>query len=99
MAGMTVALTLTQEQMAQLARMVAAELPPRPIDRHAAMVERLGEACTIEQASKTLNVSKPTVYRMIEDGRLRVTDMGMADMRVDVRSMAELIEGKKKHGR
>lgn len=93
MAGMTVQMVLTQEQMEQIARMIADALPPRPIDRHAAMVERLGEACTQQQACEALNVSRPTLYRMLHDGRLRQTTDGL---RVDVRSMAEYIEGKNK---
>ena len=97
MQGMTLALTLTEDQMAEIAHMVADLLPPRPIDRHAAMVERLGEVCTVEQASEALNVSKPTVYRMISNGKLRTADIGIADVRVDVRSMAELLEGKRPH--
>lgn len=77
--------------MSQIARMVAAELPPQPIDRRAAMVARLGEACTKEQARKELNVGSTTLWRMITDGRIRTCCEGE---RVDVRSLAEYIESR-----
>lgn len=96
MNGMTVQLTLNEQQMAEIARMVAAAMPPPPVDRQAAMVERLGEACKIDQACRELNVSRPTIYRMLSDGRLRTTG---DCLRVDVRSMADYIEGKKNKAR
>lgn len=91
-AGLTMQLTLTPEQMEQLAAMVAAQIPPRPIDRYAAMVERLGEACTKETARSVLNVSATTLYRMMSSGKIRTCCNGE---RVDVRSIAEYIEGGK----
>lgn len=91
MQGMTLALTLTDEQMAQLARMVAAEIPRPPADRYAAMVERLGEACTKEQARTALNVSTTTIYRLIRDKKVRTCCNGE---RVDVRSLAAYIESR-----
>lgn len=91
MDGLTVQMTLTAEQMAELAQMVAAALPPRPVDRQTAMVERWGEACTKKQAMEALNVSAPTLWRMLEDGRIRATADGL---RVDVRSMADYIDNR-----
>ena len=70
--------------------MVAAELPAKPADRAAAMVERYGEACTINQACQAMNVSRTTLYRMTTDGRVRMTCDGK---RVDVRSMAAYMDG------
>ena len=91
MDGLTVQMTLTAEQMAELAQMVAAALPPRPVDRQTAMVERWGEACTKKQAMDALNVSAPTLWRMLEDGRIRATADGL---RVDVRSVADYIDNR-----
>lgn len=89
MQGMTVQLTLTQDQMETLARMVAENLPKRPVDRYADMVDRYGEACTITQACAALNVSRTTLYRMTNDGKIKMTRDGK---RVDVRSMARYVE-------
>lgn len=89
MMGMTVQLTLTQDQMETLARMVAEKLPQKPVERGADMVERYGEACTINKACQVLNVSRTTLYRMCNDGRIKMTCDGK---RVDVRSMAKYME-------
>ena len=75
--------------METLARMVAENLPKRPVDRCAAMVERYGEACTITQACQAMNVSRTTLYRMVQEGRIK---MGCNGKRVDVRSMARYME-------
>ncbi len=91
MAGMTVTLTLTAEQMGEIARMVAAEMPKRPADRTADMVERYGEACSKETAAQIIGVSRSTMYRMIEAGQV---SMACAGTRVDVRSLADYIEGR-----
>lgn len=88
MQGMTVQLKLTQDQMEALARMVAAEMPKPSVDRYAAMVDRYGEACRIEQACEALNVSRTTVYRMVVDGKIKTACDGK---RIDVRSIARYI--------
>ena len=88
MQGMTVQLKLTQEQMEALARMVAAEMPKPSIDRYAAMVDRYGEACKIEQACEAMNVSRTTMYRLVTDGKIKTACEGR---RIDVRSMAKYI--------
>ena len=89
MQGLTMELTLTQEQMQELARMVAAEMPKPSIDREAAMVARYGEACKIEQACEAMNVSRTTVYRMVIDGKIKTACDGK---RIDVRSIARYME-------
>ena len=58
-------------------------------DRHAAMVEKHGEACTKTTAAKILSCSVPTVKAMLEDGRILPACAGE---RVDVRSIADYIE-------
>ena len=88
MQGLKMTLTLTQEQMQELARMVAAEMPRPTVDRYAAMVERYGECCKIEQACEALNVSRTTLYRMVVDKKIRTACDGK---RIDVRSMARYI--------
>ena len=60
-----------------------------PVDRHAAMIQRLGEACTRDAAAREISVDVRTVGRMIRDGRLRAACEGS---RVDVRSLADYIE-------
>ena len=60
-----------------------------PVDRHQAMVERLGEACSIKTAAHEIEVSTATVARMLADGRLTPACEGS---RVDVRSLADYIE-------
>jgi len=90
-AGLTLRVTLSREQMEEIARMVAAELPPRPMDRQKEMVERLGEACTKETAQREMNVSQPTLWRMIRDGRVKTCCNGE---RVDVRSLADYLDNR-----
>ena len=63
-----------------------------PIDRHAAMVERHGEACTKAAAARILSVSPTTIVAMLEDGRILDACDGT---RVDVRSLADYIETRK----
>ena len=58
-------------------------------DRHAAMVEKHGEACTKTTAAKILSCSVPTVKAMLDDGRILPACAGE---RVDVRSIADYIE-------
>lgn len=77
--------------MQELARMVAAEMPRPTVDRCAAMVERYGECCKIEQACEALNVSRTTVYRMVVDGKIKTVLDGK---RIDVRSMAAYLESR-----
>lgn len=60
-----------------------------PIDRHRAMVERLGEACSKTTAAREIECSTQTITKMIEDGRLVAACEGT---RVDVRSLADYIE-------
>lgn len=76
---------LDAEQVAQL--LAAA----RVVDRHAAMVDKYGEACTREQAAKIISCCKTTINAMLKDGRIKPACDGM---RVDVRSLADYIEGR-----
>ena len=55
------------------------------------MLERYGEVCTQKQAGKILNVVPRTIFRMMEEGRLR--RVGKC---VDVRSICEYIENPQK---
>ena len=55
------------------------------------MLERYGEVCTQKMAAKILNLGQRTIFRMLEEGRLR-----RVDHRVDVRSICEYIENPKK---
>ncbi len=87
--GMQITLTLTREQMEELARMVAAVLPKLPENRAEAMVEKYGEACTMQEACTILKVSRPTLYRMQQDGRIKTASQGT---RIDVRSIAAYME-------
>jgi len=57
------------------------------MDRLGDMLERYGEVCSQQVAGKILNVDPRTIYRMMEDGRLR-----RVEHRVDVRSICEYIE-------
>lgn len=75
--------------MEKLARMVAAQIPQKPVDRCAAMVERYGEACSIAQACAAMNLSRTTVYRLLRDGKIGSACEGM---RIDVRSMAAYMD-------
>lgn len=71
-----------------LAQALAAQVP---IDRHRAMVERLGEACSKSTAAHEIECSTSTITRLIEDGRIRTACEGT---KVDVRSLADYIERK-----
>ena len=62
-----------------------------PIDRHRAMVERLGEACSKTTAAKEIECSTSTITRLVEDGRLMSACEGT---KIDVRSLADYIERK-----
>ena len=75
-------ITLPAEQLAEL-------LASRVVDRHAAMVEKHGEACTKSQAARIISCSPTTITAMLEDGRLKSACEGT---RVDVRSLADYIE-------
>ena len=57
-------ITLPAEQLAEL-------LASRVVDRHAAMVEKHGEACTKSQAARIISCSPTTITAMLEDGRLK----------------------------
>lgn len=72
------------EQLAEL-------LASRVVDRHAAMVEKHGEACTKSQAARIISCSPTTITAMLEDGRLKSACEGT---RVDVRSLADYIENR-----
>ena len=54
------------------------------------MLERYGECCTQARAVQILSKSPRTIYRMLEDGRLRRVGTD-----VDVCSMAEYLENPK----
>lgn len=54
------------------------------------MTAQYGEWLTIKRASEILTVSRPTVYRMIEDGRIRAVDG-----RVVTESIADYLSEKK----
>lgn len=54
------------------------------------MLERYGECCTQARAAQILSKSPRTIYRMLEDGRLRRIGTD-----VDVRSIAEYLENPK----
>lgn len=62
-----------------------------PIDRHRAMVERLGEACSKTTAAHEIECSTSTITRLVEDGRIRTACEGT---KIDVRSLADYIERK-----
>lgn len=73
----------------QVARLLAAA---QVVDRHAAMVDKYGEACTKAQAARIISCSDNTINAMLEDGRIKPACEGK---RVDVRSLADYIEGRK----
>lgn len=58
-------------------------------DRHAAMVDKHGEACTKAQAARLISCGTSTINAMLRDGRIRSACEGT---RVDVRSLADYIE-------
>ena len=60
-------------------------------DRHAAMVQKHGEACTRTTAAKILSCSTQTINAMLRDGRIQAACGGE---RVDVRSLADYIENR-----
>lgn len=47
----------------------------------------------IQEAARILNVSKWTVYRWIEEGRLQATKIGQGSLRVFRTSVVGLIDG------
>ena len=51
------------------------------------MLERYGEVCDQKTAAKILSLASRTVFRMLQEGRLR-----RVGHRVDVRSIVEYIE-------
>ena len=77
------------EQLAALVRGQA-------VDRHAAMVEKYGEACTKTTAAKIISCSPATIRAMLEDGRIASACGGE---RVDVRSLADYIENRSERNR
>ncbi len=56
------------------------------------------ELLRIQEAAKVLQVSKWTIYRWIEEGRLRGTKIGQGSLRVFRASVTELIEKEKVDG-
>jgi excisionase family DNA binding protein len=52
----------------------------------------------IQEAAKVLQVSKWTIYRWIDEGRLRGTKIGQGSLRVFRASVTELIEKEKVDG-
>ena len=56
-------------------------------DRLNDMLERYGEVCTQKDAAKILSVQPRSIFRMLEQGRLR-----RIGHRVDVRSIAEFLD-------
>jgi excisionase family DNA binding protein len=50
------------------------------------------ELLRIQEAAKVLQVSKWTIYRWIDEGRLRGTKIGQGSLRVFRASVTELIE-------
>ena len=56
------------------------------------------ELLRIQEAAKVLQVSKWTIYRWIDEGRLRGTKIGQGSLRVFRASVTELIEREKVDG-
>ncbi len=56
-------------------------------DRLNDMLERYGEVCQQKTAARILSVTPRTIFRMMDDGRLR-----RVGMHVDVRSICHYIE-------
>lgn len=52
----------------------------------------------IQEAAEVLQVSKWTIYRWIDEGRLRGTKIGQGSLRVFRASVSELIEKEKVDG-
>lgn len=77
-------ITLPAEEVARL-------ISSHVTDRHAAMVEKHGEACTKTTASRIISCGVPTINAMLKDGRLLPACGGD---RVDVRSLADYIENR-----
>ena len=59
-------------------------MKPRVDERTAILINQYGECCTKAAAAKILGVGKSTIYRMIEDGRIKDACAGT---KVDVRSI------------
>lgn len=77
-------ITLPAEQLAEL-------LAGQITDRHAAMVQKHGEACTKTQAARIVSCGINTINAMLADGRILPACGGL---RVDVRSLADYIENR-----
>ncbi len=64
-------------------------------------MEQLPDLMTVQQVAKYLQVSEPTVWRMVSEGRIRSVKIGRA-RRVPKEALAELIkasmEGDPKEG-
>ncbi len=76
-------ITLNRDQIEQILKGMTF------VDRHAAMVDKWGEACRKVDAAKILSCSVTKINSMIEDGRIRLACGGD---RIDVRSIADYIE-------
>ena len=61
------------------------------LDRHTAMVQKYGEACTKTTAGRIISCSVQTINAMLADGRILAACGGQ---RVDVRSLADYIENR-----
>lgn len=77
-------ITLPAEQLAEL-------LASRVVDRHAAMVEKHGEACTKSQAARIISWQPHHHHGHAGGWRLKSACEGT---RVDVRSLADYIENR-----
>lgn len=78
-------LTASPKQLAQIDAVLNGETAADGKDKDL-------RVCTIVEAAKMLNVSRPTVYQMIKNGKLKTVRISDSN-RVLVRSIAELVEG------
>lgn len=83
MQSVPVTMSIPAEVLTQLLASIA------PVDRHRAMVDRLGEACTKTTAAKEIECSTQTITQLLKDGRILPACEGT---KVDVRSLADYIE-------
>lgn len=60
-----------------------------PKTRKESMVSSYGEAMTKKQVCQTLNVSGTTVWRMIQDGKVKTV---LGGSRIDTRSLADYLD-------
>jgi len=58
-----------------------------------------GPLLRVQEAAGLLRVSKWTIYRWIEEGRLRATKIGLGSLRIFRTSVNGLIEGARISGR